>query len=69
MGDEGASQLSADLKTIVQEIVDRPDWSSGNDLVIMITDIVSGSGHREAESSDGDTNFGPEITIDYSVWE
>ena len=68
-GDEGASQLSADLKTIIQEIVDRPGWSSGNDLVIMITDIVSGSGHREAESSDGDTNFGPEITIDYSVWE
>ena len=49
--------------------MDRAGWSSGNDLVIMITDIVSGSGHREAESSDGDTNFGPEITIDYSVWE
>jgi hypothetical protein len=33
----GAKEQSPDLKTIIQEIVDRGDWSNGNDLAIIIT--------------------------------
>jgi hypothetical protein len=36
---------------VIQEIVDRTGWSSGNSLVVIIT----GSGNRIAESFDGDS--------------
>jgi hypothetical protein len=36
---------------VIQEIVNRPGWVAGNALVLIIT----GSGHREAESYEGDS--------------
>jgi len=36
VSDEGSAQLSADLSSIIQEIVDQGGWASGNALVIMI---------------------------------
>lgn len=39
-----------DLSTIIQEIVNRNGWSSGNDLVIM----ANGTGERTAESENGE---------------
>ncbi len=65
VSDEGASQLSADLSNIVQEIVDRAGWASGNDIVILIR-TQSGSGYRTAESYDGESASAPEISITYS---
>ncbi|MEE9344048.1 MAG: hypothetical protein V3U88_00410 [Methylococcales bacterium] len=50
VGEAGADQQTPDLTSIIQEIVDRPGWSSGNSLAIIIT----GSGRRAAESFDGD---------------
>jgi len=38
-----------DLSTIIQDVVDRAGWSSGNALVV----VVTGSGHRTAESYGG----------------
>jgi hypothetical protein len=35
--------------SLAQQVVDRPGWASGNDLVL----IISGSGQRRAESFDG----------------
>ena len=43
--------LTPDLSSIVQEIVDRAGWSSGNDMVFVIT----GSGERTAESHNGES--------------
>jgi Bacterial Ig-like domain len=63
--DEGAAQLSADISSIVQEIVDRTGWVSGNDIVILIK-TKSGSGKRTAESFDGEAASAPEISIVYS---
>ncbi|MCH7893777.1 MAG: DNRLRE domain-containing protein, partial [Proteobacteria bacterium] len=66
VNDEGAAQLSAELKTIVQEIVDRTGWGSGNALVIMIK-AWSGSGLRTAEAFDGESAAAPELQITYTV--
>lgn len=50
-----------DLSGIVQEIVNRAGWSSGNSMVI----VVSGSGVRTAESYDGEAANAPILRIEY----
>lgn len=67
VNDEGAAQLSAELKTIVQEIVNRGSWSSGNALVIMIKAWVDNTGKRHAESYNGESGAAPELQITYTV--
>ncbi|MPZ94474.1 MAG: hypothetical protein GEU96_06020 [Propionibacteriales bacterium] len=47
--ERGPAQRSSDVGRIVQEIVDRPGWSAGNALALM----VSGTGRRTAEARDG----------------
>ena len=66
VNDEGSAQLSAELKTIVQEIVDRAGWASGNALVLMKLGW-SGVGERTAESRDGEQAAAPELQITYST--
>lgn len=56
--DETSSQLSADLKTIVQEVVDRGGWVSGNDLNIMIKNTSAGT-----DWFDSSWGFVKEVTI------
>jgi len=34
----GTDQQTSNLKSIIQEIINRPDWSSGNSIVIIISD-------------------------------
>jgi hypothetical protein len=65
--DEGAAQLSADLSTIVQEIVDRGGWVSGNDMSLFIDAWPDNTGERHAESQDGEDGNQPELTISYST--
>jgi uncharacterized protein YjiK len=48
-GEAGPDQQTPDLSAVLQEIVNRPGWSSGNALAL----IVGGTGERIAESSDG----------------
>ena len=48
-GQAGAAQRTTDLRTIVQEIVQRPGWRSGNALAFVMT----GTGERRASSHDG----------------
>jgi len=61
----GLAQLvdSPDFKSVVQEIVDRPGWSSGNALVV-ITISLSASTLAFRAWDQGSTP--PEITIDYT---
>ena len=63
IGEAGPDQQTTDIASVVQEIIDRPGWSSGNSLVILIT----GSGHRTAESYDGGFADAPIIHIEYTV--
>jgi hypothetical protein len=59
-GDRGAAQRTPNLSSIVQEMVARPGWASGNAIVLLIT----GSGERVAEPFEG----GPPavLTITYA---
>lgn len=55
---------SPSLTSIIQEIVDRPGWSSGNSMVIM----ANGTGERTAESYNGEPASAPLLVIDYEVF-
>ena len=57
----GADQRTPELTTLVQEIVDRPGWSSGNALVLVIT----GSGTRTARSYDGTPSRAAVLEVEY----
>ena len=48
IGESGLDQRTADISTIVKEIVDRGTWASGNAMVMIIT----GTGVRSASSYD-----------------
>ena len=62
-GGAGASQRTADLRTVLQEIVNRTGWASGNAIAI----IVSGTGHRTAYSYDGSPGQAPLLHVEYNV--
>jgi len=50
VGDERSNkQRTPDLSSLIQEVVDQPDWQKGNALVL----VISGSGSRNAQSWDG----------------
>jgi uncharacterized repeat protein (TIGR01451 family) len=52
---------SPELYEIVQEIVNRSGWISGNDMAF----IIEGTGVRIAESYNGEAAAAPSITIEY----
>lgn len=65
-----AKEQSVDMASIIQEIVNRGGWSSGNSMVIIIepgVGCVSNSCQREAESFSGEPANAPLLVIDYTV--
>jgi hypothetical protein len=56
---------SPDISSIIQEIIDRPGWNSGNSIVIMFT--TSGTNTREMEAYDGETTAAPRLVIEYTI--
>ena len=66
VGEAGVLQQTPDLATVVQEIVDRPGWASGNSIAI----VVSGDGERKVVSYDGDvvngTNGAPVLHVEFT---
>lgn len=59
----GCVYQSDDIKTIVQEIVNRTGWKSGNSMAFIIT----GTGTRTAKSCDGLSDAAPNIHIEYTL--
>jgi hypothetical protein len=57
----GVGQRTPDLSRIIQEIVNRPGWASGHALAL----IVSGTGRRTAESSNG--TFAPILHLEFQT--
>ena len=57
---EGSEYYSPPVTDIVQEIVDRPAWVSGNDLALIV-EIYAGK--REAVSYDGNSADAPELCV------
>ena len=62
VGAAGPDQRTPNLAPVIQEIVDRPDWSSGQAVVI----VVTGTGERVAESFDGDQEGAPALHVAYT---
>jgi hypothetical protein len=63
VGARTAAQRTPDLAAVVQEIVGRAGWVSGNSVVLLVT----GTGTRVAESFDGGAAKAPVLHIEYSV--
>lgn len=59
--DAGADQRTPNIRSILQEIVNRDGWSQRNSIVI----IISGHGRRTAESFNGESGSSPLLQIMY----
>ncbi len=59
VGQSGTNQQTPDLTSIVQEIVNRGGWNSGNSMAF----VVNGSGERTAESYNGSAGQAAVLTI------
>ncbi len=60
-GDAGFAQQTPDIASLIQEVVNNPNWINGNSLVIIIT----GEGKRVAESYNG--SAAPVLHVEHSV--
>jgi PKD repeat protein len=61
VGEAGAKQRTPGLSAVIQEIVNRPGWASGNALAIIIT----GTGHRTARAFEGKPAGAALLHVDY----
>jgi len=59
--DAGAAQRTPDISTLVQELVSKEGWNTGNAMVFM----VKGEGTRCAEAFDGEAESAAELIINY----
>lgn len=59
----GDLHTSADISAVIQEIVNRGGWASGNALSVIIT----GSSERTAESYDGSASGAPTLRVVYNA--
>jgi len=59
--DSGSPQRTADLKDLVQEVVNRSGWADGNSLSF----IMEGNGTRTAMSYDGDITRAPVLRVEW----
>ncbi len=62
VGAAGNDQRTNELRFVVQEVVNRGGWRSGNAMAF----IVTGSGERTAESYDGSSSRAPLLRIEYT---
>ena len=59
----GSVYTSPNISSVIQEVINRPGWASGNALAIIIT----GTGHRTPKAYDTSTSKAPKLVITYSV--
>ena len=59
----GPLQQSPDLKMLVQKLVDRPGWASGNSISFFIT----GAGRRTAHAYNGNALLAPKLIYTYTL--
>ena len=61
--ESAANQTTADLTSIVQEIIGLGGWASGNSMAF----ILEGWGERTAESFEGSASSAAILTVDYTA--
>lgn len=59
----GERQRTPDIAAVIQQIVDRSQWSSGNSLALIIT----GAGKRTAEAYNGDASGAPMLYVEFQA--
>ncbi|RSC95095.1 Ig-like domain-containing protein [Tenacibaculum singaporense] len=63
VGASGTAQRTPDLKSLVQYVVNKSNWNSGNSMMF----YISGTGERTAESYDGSSASAPKLIVTYST--
>jgi len=63
VGERGLDQQTENIAAIIQEIVDRAGWTSGDAIALTIT----GNGKRAAESFNGSQAGAPLLHIEYAL--
>lgn len=58
---------SADLKSIVQKMVNRPGWNPGNAMAFIIRSAANADLFRRAKASNAGGNKGPRLYIEYTA--
>ena len=59
----GPDQRTPNIASLVQAVINRPGWTSGNALAV----IVSGSGARVAKAYEGSVGGAPALHIEYQA--
>ena len=62
VGEANTKQRTPNLASVIQEVVNRSGWISGNSIAV----IVKGSGHRTAWAYDGSTSRAPLLRIEFT---
>jgi len=60
VGDSGQDQATPDLSSLLQSVVNRSDWASGNAVSFKLV----GSGARTAEAYDGNSTLAPRLVVE-----
>jgi hypothetical protein len=56
-----------EMKPVIQEIISRPGWKSGNSLAVIVKGTTNGPwGRKYTQSYDGGAAFAPRLVITYS---
>jgi hypothetical protein len=63
-GAAGADQFTPNFKTVLQEVVNQPQWAQGNALVVLFRG-TAGAAIRKAFSQDGKPDAAALLTIEY----
>ncbi len=65
----GPDERTADISSIIQEIIDQDGWAAGNAMVVLFRDNPDNpsQGCRESEAFDGDSSLAPLLHIEYVV--
>jgi uncharacterized protein YjiK len=63
VGQAGADQQTPSITSVIQEIVNRSGWKSGNSLALIIT----GTGRRVARAYEGTPAAAPLLRVEYST--
>jgi hypothetical protein len=65
VGEAGVDQRTSNISSIIQELVNRPGWSAGNSITMIIEGSGGFSEKRIAEAFDGIPSGAPRLHIEY----
>jgi hypothetical protein len=66
-GDRGLNQRTPDLRHVIQEVLDRAGWVSGNGLAFLLQQTDGGAGARQVAARDHTTLAPATLTLRYAL--